>query len=262
MNKPIKPCVCKNCGLLCYDNFCPRCGQKTDTDRLTFRSMARGFAAAIVGGENGLVYTIVQLFSHPNRLISNYINGKRKNYFAPFPLLFLALAVCLVVLQIATVDWAGALENFDMSIVKDADKATAGRLLQRTRAIYTFFFRYFTLISVLLAPILIIGVRICFGSAFRRRYNWAETTVMQTYLLVQMILCASALTLVACVVPPLQYAYWLLPLTGVVLLVVDTYGMGGASVWRRIGQSILAILFTLTIQAALCATILLFAYLV
>ena len=165
MNKPIKPCVCKNCGLLCYDNFCPRCGQKTDTDRLTFRSMARGFAAAIVGGENGLTHTIVQLFSHPNRLISNYINGKRKNYFAPFPLLFLALAVCLVVLQIATVDWAGALENFDMSIVKDADKATAGRLLQRTRAIYTFFFRYFTLISVLLAPILIIGVRICLGSA-------------------------------------------------------------------------------------------------
>lgn len=261
MNKPNKPCVCKNCGMLCYDNFCPRCGQKTDTDRLTFKSMTRGFAAAIVGGESGLIHTLAQLFTHPNQLITNYIEGKRKNYFAPFPLLFLALAVCLVVLQIATVDWAGALENFDLSIVNDADKATASRLLQRTRAIYAFFFRYFTLISVLLAPILIIGVRICFGSDFRRQYNWAETTVMQTYLLVQVILCASVLTVIVWLAPSLLCLSRLLPLVCIVLLVVDTHGMGGASVWKRIGQSILAVLFTLTIQTALCATILLLAYL-
>ncbi|MGN0186255.1 MAG: DUF3667 domain-containing protein [Paludibacteraceae bacterium] len=261
MNKQVKPCVCKNCGLLCYDNFCPRCGQKTDTDRLTFRSMMHSFAAAIVGGENGLIHTIAQLFTHPNKLISDYIAGKRKNYFAPFPLLFLALAVCLVVLQVATIDFSGTLDNFDLNIVKDADKATVGRLLQRTRAIYAFCFRYFTLIAVLLAPFLIIGVRLCFGRDFRQQYNWAETTVMQTYLLVQIILCASIFTALACCVPNLLHAGWLLLLLCVVLLVIDTHGMGSTSIWKRIGQSLLAVLFTLTIQTTICIVILLLAYL-
>lgn len=76
-------------------NFCHHCGQKSYTPRLTMQYLFKDLVSLITDIEKGFWYTLIQLFTHPSRVIQEYIDGKRKRYYNPFRYLFLVSAIML-----------------------------------------------------------------------------------------------------------------------------------------------------------------------
>lgn len=85
---------CLNCGRTISENYCPNCGQKTDTHRYSFKHLIEhDFIHGIWHVDKGILYTLKELFTRPGHRIREYIQGKRKGLFNFFTLLVIILAV-------------------------------------------------------------------------------------------------------------------------------------------------------------------------
>lgn len=90
---------CLNCGtpLMPDQRFCSNCGQKTAIPRITARSLLRDFLQTILHAERGILNLLKGLATIPGRVVTEYIEGKRKRYFNPFS--FLALCIAFTVIM-------------------------------------------------------------------------------------------------------------------------------------------------------------------
>ncbi|MGQ0738815.1 MAG: DUF3667 domain-containing protein [Bacteroidota bacterium] len=89
---------CLNCGgtLLPNQRFCPACGQRSDTGKLTIRQLLHDFTQVILTTEKGIIRLLKGLAVNPGRVALEYAAGKRKKYFNPFA--FMALCVAFMVI--------------------------------------------------------------------------------------------------------------------------------------------------------------------
>ena len=85
---------CHNCGTEFSDNFCPRCGQRTEVGRVGWRSIRKSITLLWGLDSRSLGYTLVQLLGRPGYLVRDYISGHRQVSFPPVKMLVL---VCLSV---------------------------------------------------------------------------------------------------------------------------------------------------------------------
>ncbi len=85
MNNLITITDCKNCGqqIETY-NFCPDCGAKKITKRITFKNLVIDFVDRFLNLDNSFIRTFVHLFTKPEEVVDGYINGLRKRYVNPF----------------------------------------------------------------------------------------------------------------------------------------------------------------------------------
>ena len=91
---------CLNCGTEFEGNFCPKCGQNADTGRFTLSFIFGNLLSAVLGRDGGIAYTLKNLFSRPGKMIVEILDGKRRKYVSPFPMLFLALTVYILIFSI------------------------------------------------------------------------------------------------------------------------------------------------------------------
>ncbi|MDB5224056.1 MAG: hypothetical protein JWN83_2723 [Chitinophagaceae bacterium] len=89
--------ICKNCNAPVTGVYCSKCGQKASTSRFTFTSLIHEIVHSFTHIERGFLYTSIQLFIHPGRVINGYLTGKRVNYHKPFGLYFIWVAIFLLV---------------------------------------------------------------------------------------------------------------------------------------------------------------------
>lgn len=87
---------CLNCGTEFEGNFCPECGQSADTSRFTMKFISQNLLTAILSNDGGVWFTLKSLFTRPSAMVVEILNGKRKRYFSPFPMLFFALTVYIL----------------------------------------------------------------------------------------------------------------------------------------------------------------------
>ena len=87
---------CLNCGTEFEGKYCPECGQNADTSRFTMRFVFQNLLAAILSNDGGVWFTLKNLFTRPSAMVVEILNGKRKRYFSPFPMLFFALTVYIL----------------------------------------------------------------------------------------------------------------------------------------------------------------------
>ncbi len=85
---------CLNCTNTITDKFCPKCGQKTTAHRYSLKhfvehDLIHGFWHV----DNGMFFTIKELFTRPGHSIREFVNGKRVGYFSFVTLLLLILGV-------------------------------------------------------------------------------------------------------------------------------------------------------------------------
>lgn len=66
------------------DKFCPNCGQKNTTKRLTIRDFIDEFLANFYAYDSRVKHTIVTLFTKPGIAARDFISGKRLYYANPF----------------------------------------------------------------------------------------------------------------------------------------------------------------------------------
>lgn len=79
---------CLNCGHSVSDEFCSHCGQKTDTARITPRSLIKNdILGSIWHVETRFFNTLKDIITRPGQTAMDYISGKRIRYNNFIPLL-------------------------------------------------------------------------------------------------------------------------------------------------------------------------------
>lgn len=91
--------ICRNCGHHAEGNYCPVCGQRTTTARLTWGALAESVCSTFIGDEayglrgidmrKGAVPTWLAILCRPYRSISEFLEGHRRKYFNPVAILLM-----------------------------------------------------------------------------------------------------------------------------------------------------------------------------
>jgi len=77
-------------------NFCPYCGQKKEVGKLTWLSLVLEIFHFFSHIEKGFLNTSYQIIIRPSKVISEYLDGKRKKYFKPLSLYLIWFSVHLI----------------------------------------------------------------------------------------------------------------------------------------------------------------------
>ena len=212
----VKTTRCLNCDTEFEGNFCPECGQSADTGRFTMRFIAENLIAAFTSKDGGLWFTLKNLFIRPGAMIVDNLNGKRRRYFSPFPLLFFALTIYILLYSVTgSRSNLKKLEKEYMEVeIKDGTEPTAEITItdadgnekpislrkQKINKIIgqgiKFYNNYYTTIFMLTLPFFLFATRACYGKNNRKRYFRAEYLVAITYSMVMVVLYRCLVSLV------------------------------------------------------------------
>lgn len=203
--KIVETTKCLNCGTEFQGNFCPECGQRADTNRLTIHAILKNLLLAILSNDGGIWITLKSLFTRPGAMMVDILNGKRKSYFSPFPMLFLTLALYIMVFSFSgsnDIDWDNVIDDSaseDVELVEaDDSKVLENDILEIIKWSYVFYINHYTLFSVLTIPLYLLGARIFYGRQNRKRYFRGEYIVPIVYSLIILILYRCLTDVVYC----------------------------------------------------------------
>lgn len=175
---------CLNCGTEFEGLFCPKCGQKSATGRFTMKFLIQNLLVGIFGNDGSVWFTLKKLFSRPGTMVKEILDGKRKSYFSPFPMLFCALAFYILLFTLTgtvddtRVDLHG--EDFVISLNKYNYILSSNQLSRFLDA----YWNHYTTSTLLTLPLIVVAARACFGKKNRKRYYWAEYCVPIVYAMV------------------------------------------------------------------------------
>ena len=250
---------CLNCGTEFKGKFCPECGQSADTGRFTMRFIIENLLAAFLSKDGGIWFTLKNLFTRPGAMIVDILNGKRKKYFSPFPMLLCSLTLYVLILSVSgSREDSRELENqlqkievegtYDIDAeATDVDKDTEINLTTKkllssilVRAV-SFYNNHYTLLYMLTLPFFVTAARSCYGKANRKRYNRAEYVVAIVYELVMVVLYRCIVSLVYLASPYFssKMVSWM-PLVIATAFTVCFNKMMGFSIAKTAWRSVLA----------------------
>ena len=108
MTEEVNNQPCPNCGFEYPQNFsyCPECGQKNEDSVLTFKEMLFDLLGSLFSFDTRAVRSLPRLLVLPGSLTSEYIDGKRQTYLAPFRLYLFVSIVLFLVLPLVIEDKA------------------------------------------------------------------------------------------------------------------------------------------------------------
>lgn len=79
---------CRNCGEPLHGIYCSRCGQRDNDLFVPVKELISEFVAVLPLFDQRLWKTLRSLLFSPGALTTEYLSGKRKQYFSPFKLYF------------------------------------------------------------------------------------------------------------------------------------------------------------------------------
>ena len=196
---------CLNCGKEFEGKFCPECGQRADTSRFTIKFIFQNLLLAILSNDGGVWITLKSLFTRPGQMMVDIINGKRKSYFSPFPMLFLTLSLYVVIFtftgsnkknfdglsddaEVEMIQEQKVESNPDTDIEYDLDDETSESIEKTLKWCLRFYDNHYTIIFILTIPFYIFSARVCFGRKNRKKYNRGEYCIPIVYSLIMVVL--------------------------------------------------------------------------
>ena len=78
--------TCKNCKKTFKGHYCNNCGQPADTHRINAHFLWHDIQHGLLHFDNGIPYSVKQLFTRPGHSIREFIEGKRIRHFKPLSL--------------------------------------------------------------------------------------------------------------------------------------------------------------------------------
>ena len=214
--KTVKTTKCLNCDTEFEGNFCPECGQRADTGRFTVRFIFEILLKAILSNDGGVWITLKSLFTHPGQMMVDIINGKRKSYFSPFPMLFLTLSLYVIIFTFTgsnkkSYDELYAEDNkkeikkeyttvsnpeisndasssHQYSVDVELNDELTGKVENAAKRCLKFYDNNYTAIFILTIPFYIFAARVCYGKKNRKRYNRGEYCIPIIYSLIIVVL--------------------------------------------------------------------------
>ncbi|WP_438711407.1 DUF3667 domain-containing protein [Aquimarina muelleri] len=161
---------CKNCGnqIETY-NFCPSCGAKKITNRITFKNLVSEFVDRFFNLYNSFIKTFIHLFTKPDEVIDGYIHGLRKRYVNAFG--YFAISITI------TGFYAFLVKDRLKEIIKFGNFSEQQAEMQSS--LFDSTFQYQSILSFLLIPLLAILSRLVFLNY--KKYNLTEYFVIYLY---------------------------------------------------------------------------------
>lgn len=277
----IKTIKCLNCGTEFEGKFCPECGQSADTGRFTMRFIIENLLAAFLSKDGGIWFTLKNLFTRPGAMIVDILNGKRRKYFSPFPMLFCSLTLYVLILSISGShdefrEIENKLQEVEITYNSDAEntetdmdtrtsatvKKTLSKILIHAVSFYN---NHYTLLYMLTLPLFVVAARACYGKANRKRYNRAEYVVAIVYALVIVVLYRCIVSLVYLASPDFssKMGDWM-PLIIAIAFTVCFNKMMSFSIAKTAWRSVLTTLFYFMLLGSLiilaCIAFLVYLY--
>ncbi|MBR4837606.1 MAG: DUF3667 domain-containing protein [Bacteroidales bacterium] len=196
---------CLNCGKEFEGKFCPECGQRADTSRFTIKFIFQNLLLAILSNDGGVWITLKSLFTRPGQMMVDIINGKRKSYFSPFPMLFLTLSLYVVIFTFTgsnKKNFDGLSDDAEVEMIQeqkvesnsytdieyDLDDETSENIEKTLKWCLRFYDNHYTIIFILTIPFYIFSARVCFGRKNRKKYNRGEYCIPIVYSLIMVVL--------------------------------------------------------------------------
>ena len=195
----VKTHKCLNCGTEFEGKFCPECGQSADTGRFTMRFIFENLIAAFTSKDGGIWFTLKNLFSRPGAMVVELLNGKRRSYFSPFPMLFFALTVYILLFTFTGSrgdihEIEQKIKDSEITIESDLDEKTQMALARFNdikklvgKGVKIYYTRY-TTVTMLTIPLFLFATRAWYGKSNRKRYYRAEYLVAIAYAMVMVVL--------------------------------------------------------------------------
>jgi hypothetical protein len=144
---------CLNCSETVSGEFCSHCGQKSDTSRITPRSLiTHDILGSIWYIETRFFITMKEILFRPGKAAMDYIFGKRVKYYN-----FLSLLLILV--------------SFNVLGWHFYEKNASEEMLAESSTLKVFFTKYSNVIVFVIIPILAINAWFIFG---KLKFNLAE----------------------------------------------------------------------------------------
>ena len=256
----VKTTKCLNCGTEFEGKFCPECGQSAETGRFTWRFIIENLQSAVLGKDGGIWFTVKNLFTRPGAMIVEILNGKRKSYFSPFPMLFFALTVYILLFSIT--GSRGNIQQMEKEYLEmeKEDEPTADTSIMDIRmdekAInvskskiykivgmgFKFYNNHYTAIFMLTLPFFLFATRVWYGKNNRKRYFRAEYIVAITYSMVMVVLYRCLISLVYLFSPNVSGSMsdWI-PIVMTVAFTACFRKMLGFSIAKTAWRSLLAV---------------------
>ncbi|MDH7444715.1 DUF3667 domain-containing protein [Aquimarina sp. 2201CG14-23] len=183
-NNLTKTNFCKNCGYqIDYYSFCPDCGAKKITNRITFKNLTQEFSDRFLNLDNSFIRTFIHLFTKPKEVIDGFINGLRKRYINVFSYFAISLTIA-------------SLYSFVLGKYKDvifSNVFTNVNQIEVSKIASDISFEYQSLISFLTIPLLALISRLVFLNY--KKYNLTEHFVIHLYAYSHITMVISFITL-------------------------------------------------------------------
>ncbi len=188
---------CKNCStkLGTSFNFCPECGAKIITKRITFKSIMHNISEQFFNYDNKILKTFIHLFSKPEAVIVGYIDGVRKRYINV--LQYFAISLTITGLQFFILN-----TFFENPFNLDFSSFGISKAVPNPESIEKYFQsiseimnKYYSLIYVLSIPISAIGFWLVY-KLYQKKYNFSEHIIINTYYSAQLLIILAFLAII------------------------------------------------------------------
>ncbi len=172
MNGLITTTHCKNCGqqIETY-NFCPDCGAKKITKRITFKNLVSDFIDRFFNLDNSFIRTFLHLFTQPEMVIDGYIHGLRKRYINAFG--YFAISITITGL------YAFIVKDRLLELIASGTETTPDAQLETQLMLIEKTYQHQSVLSFLLIPVLAIISRLVFLNY--KKFNLTEHFVIYLY---------------------------------------------------------------------------------
>ena len=159
--------TCLNCGAEVQHDYCPKCGQKKDVEKLNWHSFVHEIAHFFTHIDRVFLYTSFQMIVRPGRVIKEYLAGKRKKYQKPISFYLIWAATRLLIFLF--VSWVMGYENL---------RTGSGSFLSTSKEEGVFVVEHNQIFGLLTIPILSL---LAWTIISRPRLNYIETLIVTIY---------------------------------------------------------------------------------
>lgn len=154
--------TCKNCNQTFKGHYCNNCGQPADTHRINAHFLWHDIQHGLLHFDNGIPYSIKQLFIRPGHSIREFIEGKRIRHFKPLSLVAVLAALYGFLYHYFNIDL------FKASADSEVDFGNFNEWMAT----------HFSWVTIATIPIYTIGTYIVFR---KQGYNFFELFVLNTF---------------------------------------------------------------------------------
>lgn len=171
-----------NCGATFTSPYCPECGQKAGTGRLTMHTLLHEVWHGFTHTDKGIMRLWKELLLHPRTAYQNYFSGKRKSYFSPVVFFLLSFGLLVYIDQ----------QVFDYRDYVNV-KLTGHPL---NNEIGEYLFEHTKYMALALLPLQALASWLFFG----KRYNLAECTTFWLF-------CIAFTNTIVIILTPIRFLF-------------------------------------------------------